>query len=1184
MVAEDPAETLESPVRDDSQQQHQQGQQQEPAECCHRDGSPGISAVASEGVAMPTLPRALSPVEEESEAVELENPMVEDAVSAGEDSSRSQYSLASVGDSQRRWEGEEDEECGGMFADADVVARLAAAAAAAQDDAFDRVSRGRGVDTAGARKCGSEPLSSSPSRWSWNQSGDSWVHHQAPSPFYEEKPALSVKRGQQTSAVTAATDGDDSTAPSPSATSSAEWTDFTKERFDSGLTDPEVQGWLSVFAAESRGEGNKGQYRLRLAMEEKSEELEKLPGLQETSTESGKKEATVVNPPPLVRARVPPHSPLRVVDGSSPRVVEDAEFLAEASPPSVRELGAVSEPECEIPEPATLGPRSGSGKTEVFSWQPIHFARDMRTEIVAKDKEKQVGLEVVCRSPGSISSIGAVGSRGVPESQGMAAVPITGAGFSSGVKSAAKAHAQRGANLTPSSEARERTEKKHVTAGPENLEATIHLPPKAHGGVQRRVLLTPRAGGGGGGGSSRGFSAANTLDRLPDVISAHTFDVQSKSSWLAPVSSPDSSRPLRVSEVIQAFERLSPRRKNLTPRGLTTPTWSTPVATPDRSFLKTSKPVAPGERPRRAVRATTSAERSQVASSKPHEEMYKWVARSVGAEERFESVISSPPQKASQGVLAVVSGGGVWSTPVATPDRLPSIASEVDSDCGTRLATPERTAAAAFNRSGDENFGYGLELFGAPTTWKITTSLTLPPTDTDTDVGRDGLYSRSFPGVDRLSSPRDGKDRRAITTPESGTGVTIPAPSGAVDTTSASVNLPTFLSASSVDRTSLQGLNKGTDASLVVSKAEMIRPLSKQAARSPQPTSPIVAGVHGTYRVRRGVKDPLGSHPGPLSNEIEAWATEAYGKSRVNEVETKARQGANNTAAVKRAAVGVIPGALKGATDATTATGAMMAKEGKSKPGANKMLASQQRRRMAGRLAYERRVASFKDASEGTDDHRDTLGMRFDQTSVRTSPTSTENFEGPLEAQAGHNPPAVSTGREETTVPGKTSNSGETNDIVAALEGASREKKEVIEVPKGGNEKGTAKPVVKTTGGGGQRETDPSSEAAAVAALVAEAMALADVDEDRFAGDGDSASTGPGDVSRQRRTIPKRSIRDLVAAEGNFASSRSLLSWSEGEPIEDGDAERDAEEVQALVAEALALLRETEVDDDVEDA
>ena len=47
---------------------------------------------------------------------------------------------------------------------------------------------------------------------------------------------------------------------------------------------------------------------------------------------------------------------------------------------------------------------------------------------------------------------------------------------------------------------------------------------------------------------------------------------------------------------------------------------------------------------------------------------------------------------------------------------------------------------------------------------------------------------------------------------------------------------------------------------------------------------------------------------------------------------------------------------------------------------------------------------------------------------------------------------------------------------------------------------------------------------------------------------------------------------------GAFASSKSILTWTEGEDVEEGDAERDAEEVKALVAEALALIKEASED------
>lgn len=115
---------------------------------------------------------------------------------------------------------------------------------------------------------------------------------------------------------------------------------------------------------------------------------------------------------------------------------------------------------------------------------------------------------------------------------------------------------------------------------------------------------------------------------------------------------------------------------------------------------------------------------------------------------------------------------------------------------------------------------------------------------------------------------------------------------------------------------------------------------------------------------------------------------------------------------------------------------------------------------------------------------------------------------------------------------------------------------------------------------------DPFDEAAEVAALVAEAMALADKESDhaiasrRLTGEdvheGDTESeVDSEDVASAPRA--KRPNVEMSDAEESWGSGRSALSWREGGPVEeeeDGDAERDAEEVQALIAEALALVNE----------
>lgn len=111
-------------------------------------------------------------------------------------------------------------------------------------------------------------------------------------------------------------------------------------------------------------------------------------------------------------------------------------------------------------------------------------------------------------------------------------------------------------------------------------------------------------------------------------------------------------------------------------------------------------------------------------------------------------------------------------------------------------------------------------------------------------------------------------------------------------------------------------------------------------------------------------------------------------------------------------------------------------------------------------------------------------------------------------------------------------------------------------------------------------EQDSFHEAAEVAALVAEAMAMAEEDEQHATvlypaddGEDDGAAVIAKQVDDSSDDRSERGGR--AALDGpSFASSKSILTWKEGENVEDGDAERDAEEVAALVAEALALVKE----------
>lgn len=118
-------------------------------------------------------------------------------------------------------------------------------------------------------------------------------------------------------------------------------------------------------------------------------------------------------------------------------------------------------------------------------------------------------------------------------------------------------------------------------------------------------------------------------------------------------------------------------------------------------------------------------------------------------------------------------------------------------------------------------------------------------------------------------------------------------------------------------------------------------------------------------------------------------------------------------------------------------------------------------------------------------------------------------------------------------------------------------------------------------------------EAFGVDALVANAMALADAAENDAeglygvggggyegrVGDGEQFHTATTSASDKEYGSPLGSVRDVVTS-GVFGSAKNTPpSWNEGEETDGGgDAEREAEEVQALVAEALALVKEANDD------
>lgn len=143
-----------------------------------------------------------------------------------------------------------------------------------------------------------------------------------------------------------------------------------------------------------------------------------------------------------------------------------------------------------------------------------------------------------------------------------------------------------------------------------------------------------------------------------------------------------------------------------------------------------------------------------------------------------------------------------------------------------------------------------------------------------------------------------------------------------------------------------------------------------------------------------------------------------------------------------------------------------------------------------------------------------------------------------------------------------------------------------------GGDGGDEEPIRSPGGAMGQEDSDSlQGEADGVDALVANAMALADAAERDAEGlpEADDGQAGAGmgglggfDAGAFSVTgdgeypSPRGSVRDVVNS-GVFGSAKSHTSWAEGGDDE-GEAEREAEEVQNLVAEALALVEDANND------
>lgn len=1031
--------------------------------------------------------------------------------------------------------GEDEEEGGGMFADADVVAALAAAAAreAEQNDPVRITSVGR----AG-------------SRWGWQQGSDGgWV--KSPSLLREESPGVvDTKSGfsarglgptsaEEKAADAAGTDASPTGRPAPA----ADWMVSTRKSFNA-KTGSIAASWLGALeASKAKGRevareeektatetetagspgpvnaGMPGVFAARVSsMEEKTEELVDEGG-QAVVVEGGDGEnAADQGGPPVAQAPAQAPSP-QLVDGISPQAFGQAEVVAKELP-AVAKGRSASEPECEVPKPVVLGADVGRRMLGEYAWLStsgrnlLETANTEETPVVAGDTSPQVPLD-----SGSGSTTEASVTRvGVPL-PGLAKTKPTASGK---LRAADPVYV----SVLPADSAVDRETKTTgsvaaaAVAGDENgqksegeseqHEKALHLPPKPQG-TPRRTLLTPRASGG------RGFNSA-----APDLVldQADASSVTPSRATRSLMATPD--RLSRVSEVVQAFESMTPKRSGpgvwtpgaFTPAS-TTPGathWSTPLATPDRTPREMK--LAPEEL----------------------------------------STVSTPGNGA----------GRAWATQVATPDRSPTPTAP---DSGTGGATPERTVSPAH----ESRVNVGVS---------------------PTDEGPHAWQLESPAGVDGFPSPT-GSDIRTMAFKKKG-GRMIPTILGAVDAVAAAEGT-SVLTPSMVDnKPLLHRMDSSGDSSSGAG-------WEAEACSSTEPS-------FGASQVAAFVADAQAE----AAADAEA-AEEAGAESKAVTQATAEKAGAESKAVIQATAEEEAGAESKAAAQATTDVTAEEVTP--VLPEAAMLTWSQAEVDIDGDADTDADEGSFDGAvawparqlppeiaaaqSEESDSEEDEEVMTNVPEAAGTEVVVAvvvrgvlgEGEDGVVDdnevevdslAEAdGFAPKALAVAEENATDIKEGDKAGEEEEGAVdtktweAIEGGEKEQREVV----------SEELVLVDTGK--EHEQSPVDEAAEVAALVAEAMALADKDGNvvealyQVAGDEGASDTAPRQAAdgstdgAQAATSsnPRKTVGEL-AKTGSFGSSKSILTWAEGDGTEEGDAERDAQEVQALVAEALALVKE----------
>lgn len=511
--------------------------------------------------------------------------------------------------------------------------------------------------------------------------------------------------------------------------------------------------------------------------------------------------------------------------------------------------------------------------------------------------------------------------------------------------------------------------------------------------------------------------------------------------------------------------------------------------------------------------------------------------------------------------VSTSNGSAAWATPVATPDRtprtstdtpqpLPSAASSVNGSSRTwttPVATPDRTPRT--NAADPDVGGPNTQHKAIPEGAREPAKVGVSPTDE-----RQYAWQLESPaGVDGLPSPSDS-DNRVISARHKG-GRIIPRILGVIDSASAD----------------------GTTSSLPrISKSKGRAYRMNSSGDSSSGAGWDVDALHssevsfGASRVAAFVADARAE----AAAEARAAVAEAQAEARAEAAEEDA------LAVEKKAREARGEAEAGGVKHGTQDGGRSTLSRGILSEGVEVM-----------RLPSPAGYISGEEDTDADEGHADdlpkvALGVPVVSPSTSGEAHAENGKEGKVEIveDAAKSTPHVQLDGAELTVAEAVRNN-------VGVAGVVRDEKGEVNGLKRNGEREQDVRVVSPARKEGLAEETALDSSAALAALVAEAMALAGGDgmqvDKLHCDEGDNAFSdtratrhGDGPSSHDDEVAPssQNSVRSAIQHGGAFGSSKSILNWTDGDVMEEGDAERDADEVQALVAEALALVKEADED------